>query len=159
MGDYNTEQMCEFVLSRMQELLEKDGYRRNGKGTIFYRYHADRRIACVLGMQKSVNNCYGNFEFTFNVGCVSIDDVMDADPNFFGFRLTLAVLKEYLRSCLSDRIGFICRGYDVWYDLSEYGLMGRNISQYYNDTILPDIEKVRNCLNEQVVKKLSKYES
>ena len=95
--------------------------------------------------------------FTFNVGCVTIDEIMDVDSTFWGLSLNLTILKEYLRSGLSERIGHICRGHDVWYELSEYSLMGRELPQYYDDTIRPDIEKVMVYLNELCHKKQIRY--
>ena len=50
MTKVTTEQMYEYILFRIQEQLEKDGYRRSGKSALFYRYHADKQVACVLGM-------------------------------------------------------------------------------------------------------------
>jgi len=152
-----TAQIYEYVLSRVQEQLEKDGYKRSGKGTVFYRYHTDKRLACVVGMQKSFDNGPESLFFTFNLDCVTVDEIMEADPTFFGPALNLTVLKTYLRSILSERIGHVCRGGDAWYEVSEYSLMGRKLSQYYDDTIGPDIDMVIKHLNDLVKNKSLRY--
>lgn len=153
----NIESKYEYILSNIQKRLEKEGYKRSGKSGVFYRYHADKQIACVFGLQKSTLNSSEMLNFTFNLGCITLDEILDADPNFWDSALTLAVLKQALRSVfLTERIGNICRGYDAWYDISEYGLMERCVAQYYTDIIEPDIEKSILHLNELLKNKLNK---
>ena len=154
---YTTEQKYEYVLSHMQKRLEQEGYKRSGKSGVFYRYHADRRVACILGMQKSMDNFSGISAFTFNVGCITIDEIIDAYSEFWEWKLNLSVLKQALRSSLSERIGFICRGYDAWYDVSELELCGTSIEDYYSGIIEPDIEKTIVHIEQVLKNKLKKY--
>ena len=62
----------EYILSRIAEDLSQYGYKRSGKGSLFYRYSADKKVACAFEMQKSMFNLPDNYSFTFNLGCIAL---------------------------------------------------------------------------------------
>lgn len=62
----------EYVLSRITEDLLPYGYKRSGKGTLFYKYSADKKVACAFEMQKSVFNSADDYSFTFNLDRMTI---------------------------------------------------------------------------------------
>ncbi len=119
--------MYEYILSRMNDRLEREGFVRSGKSAFFYRYGDERKNASVIGFQKSVDNVPDCFRFRIKYDFVTVFDIQD----FWGERLNLKVLKEHL-------IGTF-RG-TRWYELSEYSLADKTISDFYEETIYPDIE-------------------
>ncbi len=150
------EQVYETILREIQAMLEKDGYKRSGNSPLFYRYHDDRKIACALKMQKSMCNSSENIRFTFNVLCISVDELLALDPEFFDLTLNLSVLKKCLLGYPSERIGHICRGYDAWYELEGKRISEEGALRYFDYVIRPDIEKTMALLNESVSRKIKK---
>ena len=143
----------EYVLSRITEDLLPYGYKRSGKGTLFYKYSADKKVACAFEMQKSAFNSADDYSFTFNLGCVAL-------YNLNGYRkdkLTLETVKFALHPELSVRLGHLSRGCDYWWNITDEILKDFPIEEYYNRFLHSDIIKGAEYLNEQAFKKESVY--
>ncbi len=89
------------VLSRVEEDLKHYGYKRSGKGRLFYRYSADGKVGCVFEMQKSAYNTTDSQSFTFNVGCVALYEL----SGYYKAKLTAEPLKLMLKSPSAERLG------------------------------------------------------
>ena len=125
MSTLTSADMYEYILSEMTEILNKEGFIRSGK-SFFYRYGEERTNACVMGFQKSMDNCPDCLRFKIKYDCVTLYDIKD----FYGERLNLRILKEHLQGTL--------RGTE-WYELSEYTLADKTIADYYRERIAPDV--------------------
>lgn len=145
----------EYILSRIAEDLLRYGYKRSGKGTLFYRYSADRQIACGIQMQKSMYNSPESCSFTFNVGCIDIFELSD----YYEEKLTLAPLKLALNSLYGGgiRLGHLSRGHDHWWEISDEILSDLSVEEYYNQFLQADILKCVQYLDEQTHKKERRY--
>ena len=132
-----TKDIAESILIEIQEKLIPEGYKRSGKSGVFYRYNSDKSAACVIGMKKHSLNFEDDFSFTMKFGYVTADDIEE----FYGEKLNLKILNEYLRS--------ICSAETEWYHISEYTLMGRSIKEYYFDNIHKEIESLVSILNKE----------
>ena len=140
----------EYVLSRIAEDLSPYGFKRSGKGLLFYRYLVDRRIACGISMQKSLNNSPESHSFTFNTACIALWELCD----YYGEKLTLAPLKLALGGLHGGvRIGHLCRGHDFWWEVNDEILRNVSIEEYYDQFLHADIVKCAQYLNEQAEKK------
>ena len=137
-----TADMYDYIICRMKERLLREGYKLSGK-SLFYRYSLDKSMASGMMIYRSAGNS-GGVCFTIQVGAFSVDDI----PDFYGDRLTVAKIKEYLYG--GERIGLICRGHDYWYRFSDDSVAGLDINRYYAEAIEPDIEKVIPYLDERV---------
>lgn len=137
-----TEEMYSYIIDRMKERLLREGYKLSGR-SLFYRYSPDKSMASGMLIYRSMGNCGGVY-FTIHVGALSVDDI----PDFYGNRLTVAKIKEYLYG--GERIGLVCRGHDYWYRFSDDSVAGLDIVQYYADAIEPDIERVILYLDERL---------
>ncbi len=145
--------ICEYILSRITEDLLSHGYKRSGKGTLFYKYSADKKVACAFEMQKSMFNSPDDYSFTFNLGCVAL-------YNLNGYRkdkLTLETVKFALHPELSERLGHLSRGCDYWWNITDEILKDFSIEEYYNRFLHSDVIKGAEYLNEQARKKESVY--
>lgn len=145
----------EYILSRIAEDLLPYGYTKNGKGLLFYRYSADRKIACGIEMQKSMFNSPESYSFTFNVGCIDIYEL----PDYHKERLTLEPLKLALKSPYGGgiRLGHLCRGHDYWWEITDETLSCISIEEFYRKFLQEDILKCARYLDEQTHKKELKY--
>ncbi len=130
----------EYILSRMTERLEKEGFVRSGKSAFFYRYGENRNNASVIGFQKSVDNGPDWLKFRIKYDFVTVLDI----EGFWGERLNLQVLKEHLCGTL--------RGTE-WYEISEYTLADSTLAEYYKERIEPDLEYAIESLNRDFERK------
>ena len=140
----------EYVLSRIAQDLLVYGYKRSGKGTLFYKYSDDKKVACVFEMQKSMFNSSDDYSFTFNLGCIALYDL----NGYFKDKLTLEAAKLALRydaGCM--RLGHLCRGRDYWWNVTNEILNDYSPQEYYDRFLRPDIIKGAEYLNEQARKK------
>ena len=144
----------EYLLSRIQEDLANYGYRRSGKSGLFYRYSADKKVGCVIEMQKSMLNSPESYSFTFNLLCVGLYDLDD----YFNDRLTISAIRTCLQNpFITERIGILCRGRDYWWEITDDILSEHSMQAYYDRFILNDIQKSAVYLDEQAEKKESVY--
>ncbi len=142
-------EIYEYILSRTEADLAAFGYKRSGKGSLFYRYSADKTVACGIEMQKSMYNYPGSYSFTFNLTCVGLCDL----PGYEKKTLTLAQLKLRLRGFHAERIGMLFRGRDYWWNVTEETLRDCSLAEYYDKCIREDIEKSAALLLERAGKK------
>ena len=152
-GPIDMASIYEYILSRIAEDLLPYGFKRNGKGRLFYRYSADKKVGCVFEMQKSMFNLSDDYSFTFNLGCIAL-------YNMNGYRkdkLTLETVKLALHPELSVRLGHLSRGFDYWWNITDKILNDYSIEEYYDRFLYPDIIKGAEYLNEQAHKKESVY--
>ena len=106
----------EYILSRIAEDLSPYGYKRSGKSSLFYRYSADKKVACAFEMQKSMFNLPDNYSFTFNLGCIALYNL----NGYYKDKLTLETAKLALRydaGCM--RLGHLSRGCDYWWNITD----------------------------------------
>ena len=144
----------EYLLSRIQEDLANYGYSRSGKSGLFYRYSADKKVGCVIEMQKSMLNSPESYSFTFNLLCVGLYDLDD----YFNDRLTISAIRTCLQNpFITERIGVLCRGRDYWWEITDDILSEHSMQAYYDRFILNDIQKSAVYLDEQARKKESVY--
>ena len=144
----------EYLLSRIQEDLANYGYSRSGKSGLFYRYSADKKVGCVIEMQKSMLNSPESYSFTFNLLCVGLYDLDD----YFNDRLTISAIRTCLQNpFITERIGVLCRGRDYWWEITDDILSEHSMQAYYDRFILDDIQKSAVYLDEQAGKKESVY--
>ena len=144
----------EYLLSRIQEDLANYGYSRSGKSGLFYRYSADKKVGCVIEMQKSMLNSPESYSFTFNLLCVGLYDLDD----YFNDRLTISAIRTCLQNpFITERIGVLCRGRDYWWEITDDILSEHSMQAYYDRFILNDIQKSAVYLDEQAEKKESVY--
>ena len=144
----------EYLLSRIQEDLANYGYSRSGKSGLFYRYSADKKVGCVIEMQKSMLNSPESYSFTFNLLCVGLYDLDD----YFNDRLTISAIRTCLQNpFITERIGILCRGRDYWWEITDDILSEHSMQAYYDRFILNDIQKSAVYLDEQAEKKESVY--
>ena len=144
----------EYLLSRIQEDLANYGYSRSGKSGLFYRYSADKKVGCVIEMQKSMLNSPESYSFTFNLLCVGLYDLDD----YFNDRLTISAIRTCLQNpFITERIGVLCRGRDYWWEITDDILSEHSMQAYYDRFILDDIQKSAVYLDEQAEKKESVY--
>ncbi len=144
----------EYILSRINDELTPHGYSRSGKSALFYRYSADKKVACCIQMQKSMFNSPESYSFTFNLLCIGIHDLKE----YCNDRLTLAAVKNcFYNPFIYERIGVLCRGKDYWWDITDDILKEYTIEEYYNQFIHNDIEKATYHLNELAAKKEQAY--
>jgi len=145
----------EYILSRIGDDLAPYGYKRSGKGRLFYRYFADGKVGCAVEMQKSMFNSREYCSFTFNLSCVSLYEL----SNYYKDKLTLQPLKISLLNVYSgaERIGDLCRGGDYWWTIDDDMLSEYTIEEYYDFFIHKDIEKAARHLNELADKKGKVY--
>ena len=141
------------VLSRVEEDLKHYGYKRSGKGRLFYRYSADGKVGCAVEMQKSAYSSGDNHRFTFNIGCVAIYELSGYGKE----KLTTEVLKAVLRSTRMERLGGVSRGFDYWWEFSNDILDRFSAEEYYDRFLHGDIEKCANHLDEVSRKKEHVY--
>ena len=141
----------EYILSRIAEDLLPYGYKRSGKGMLFYRYSEDKKVGCALEMQKSMFNSAGDYSFTFNLGCIALYNLNGYNKD----KLTLDVLKNYQDGF--TRLGHLSRGFDYWWNVTDEILRDFPIEEYYNRFLHPDIIKGAEYLSEQARKKESVY--
>ena len=144
----------EYILSRVQADLADHGYSRSGKGALFYRYSANKKVSCAVEMQRSMFNSPESHSFTFNLVCVGLNDL----DGYYQDRLTVSAVKACLQNpFIAQRIGPLCRGGDYWWEITddmmkEYGLEG-----YYDRFIQKDIRKCAAYLDEWAAKKEKRY--
>ena len=144
----------EYMLSRIGEDLASHGYKRSGKGTLFYRYSADKKVACAFEMQKSMFNSPDDYSFTFNLGCIALYNL----NGYYKDKLTLETVKLALTFQAGvQRLGHLSRGYDYWWNITDEILNNYSIEEYYNRFLQPDIIKGAEYLSEQARKKESVY--
>ena len=144
----------EYILSKIAEDLIPYGYKRSGKGRLFYRYSADKKVGCALEMQKSMFNSPGDYSFTFNLGCIALYNL----NGYYKDKLNLEALKLSL-TFQADflRLGHLSRGYDYWWNITDEILKSISIEEYYDRFLKPDIIKGAEYLNEQARKKERVY--
>ena len=144
----------EYLLSRIQEDLANYGYSRSGKSGLFYRYSADKKVGCVIEMQKSMLNSPESYSFTFNLLCVGLYDLDD----YFNDRLTISAIRTCLQNpFITERIGVLCRGGDYWWEITDDVLNEYNLKEFYDNFIQNDIRKSILYLDELAIKKSKKY--
>ena len=144
----------EYLLSRIQKDLANYGYSRSGKSGLFYRYSADKKVGCVIEMQKSMLNSPESYSFTFNLLCVGLYDLDD----YFNDRLTISAIRTCLQNpFITEKIGILCRGRDYWWEITDDILSEHSMQAYYDCFILNDIQKSAIYLDEQARKKESVY--
>ena len=144
----------EYLLSRIQEDLANYGYSRSGKSGLFYRYSADKKVGCVIEMQKSMLNSPESYSFTFNLLCVGLYDLDD----YFNDRLTISAIRTCLQNpFITERIGVLCRGRDYWWEITDDVLNEYNLKEFYDNFIQNDIRKSILYLDELAIKKSKKY--
>ena len=145
----------DYILSRVNEDLTPYGYKRSGKGALFYRYSADKKVGCAIEMQKSILNSPESYSFTFNLGCIALYELSD----YYGEKLTLEQLKLVIKSpCgVGIRLGHLCRGRDYWWEITGEILNRFSIEEYYNRFLQSDIIKCTRYLDEEARKKERKY--
>ena len=137
------------VLSRVEEDLKHYGYKRSGKGRLFYRYSAYGKVGCVFEMQRSAYNTTDSQSFTFNVGCVALYEL----SGYYKAKLTAEPLKLILKSPSAERLGGISRGYDYWWEFSDKILESFPIEEYYDRFLHADIIKCAGYLDDLSRKK------
>lgn len=136
----------EYILSRITEDLAPYGYKRSGKGTLFYRYSADKKVGCAFEMQKSMFNSPDDYSFTFNLGCIALYNLKEYHKD----KLTLEALKLSLfLQTGGKRLGVLSRGSDYWWSINNKTLRKFKIEKYYNQFLQKDIIKGAEYLNEQ----------
>ena len=136
----------EYILSRITEDLASYGYKRSGKGTLFYRYSADKKVGCAFEMQKSMFNSPDDYSFTFNLGCIALYNL----NGYHKDKLTLEALKlSRLLQTGGKRLGVLSRGSDYWWSINNKTLRKFKIEKYYNQFLQKDIIKGAEYLNEQ----------
>ena len=136
----------ENILSRITEDLASYGYKRSGKGTLFYRYSADKKVGCAFEMQKSMFNSPDDYSFTFNLGCIALYNL----NGYHKDKLTLEALKlSRLLQTGGKRLGVLSRGSDYWWSINNKTLRKFKIEKYYNQFLQKDIIKGAEYLNEQ----------
>ena len=144
----------EYILSRIDEDLASYGYKRSGKGTLFYRYSADKKVGCAFEMQKSMFNSPDNYSFTFNLGCIALYNL----NGYHKDNLTLEALKlSLLLPSGGMRLGVLSRGFDHWWRIDKKTLKKCKIEKYYDQFLHQDIIKGAEYLNDQAQKKESVY--
>ena len=148
-------EIYEYILSRVGEDLKPYGYKRSGKGTLFYCYSADRKVGCAIEMQKSIFNTPESHSFTFNFVCVALYDL----PNYSKEKLTLDAIKIALANPYigGERIGILCRGTDYWWEFTGDKPKKLKIEKYYNRFIHNDIVNTACYLKEVAEKKEQIY--
>lgn len=140
----------EYILSRITEDLASYGYKRSGKSSLFYRYSANKKVGCAFEMQKSMFNSPDNYSFTFNLGCIALNDLNE----YYKDTLTLEAVKFALTfQAGSSRLGQVSRGYDYWWKITDETVSYVSIEEYYNRFLHPDIIKGAEYLDEQAQKK------
>ena len=143
-------EIYDYFLSRVQADLSKYGYSRSGKGTLFYRYSADKKVACAIEMQKSAFNYPGSTSFTFNLLCVGIFEL----SGYSNGRLTVPAIRACLQNAfIAKRIGSLCRGRDYWWKITDEILNMYRLEEYYDRFIQIDIKKSAEYLDELAMKK------
>jgi hypothetical protein len=144
----------EYILSRIADDLLPYGYKRSGKGRLFYRYSADKKVGCAFEMQKSMFNFPGDYSFTFNLGCIALYNM----NGYYKDKLTLETVKLAANHPqLSARLGHVSRGCDYWWNITDEILHDYSIEEYYTRFLHPDIIKGAEYLSEQARKKESVY--
>ena len=139
----NTE-IYTYILSRIEEDVLAMGFRRSGKGVLFYRYSADKQIASGIEMQKSAYSSEDHCVFTFNITCIAAHHVSPRPK-----QLTLAHIKVALRTKF-ERIGPAWSAGKGWWEitgeyLEEYGLEG-----YYDRFVRKEILKCGRYLSDKM---------
>lgn len=147
--------MYEYILSRIQEDLLPYGYKRSGKGGLFYRYSCEGKVGCAIEMQKSMFNSPGVYSFTFNLGCVALYEL----NGYYKDKLSLQPLRLATRSYQSGgmRIGHLCRGRDYWWEITDGILKMFTLEKYYELFVQKDIQKAAEYLDEMAIKKENVY--
>ena len=144
----------DYILTRISEDLLLYGYKRSGKGVLFYRYSADKKVGCAIEMQKSTFNSPEGYSFTFNLGCVALYDLND----YYEEKLTLKTLKYAAYTPAGvQRLGHLTRGRDYWWEITDEILNDFSIEEYYDRFLRQDIIRGAEYLNEQARKKESVY--
>ena len=144
----------EYILSRIAEDLLPYGYKRSGKGGLFYRYSEDKKVGCAFELQKSMFNSPDDYSFTFNLGCIALFNL----NGYHKDKLTLEALKYSLTVQAGFmRLGHLSRGCDYWWNITDEILNDYSIEEYYNRFLHSDIIKGAEYLSEQARKKESVY--
>ncbi len=150
--------MYDYILSRINDDLSSYGYKRSGKGKMFYRYSADGKVACGIEMQKSILNSPESYSFTFNIGCIALYEL----PYYYKEKLTLEPLKLALGEPFfgGERLGQLCRGSDYWWEITGEMLNYNSFSieKYYDIFLHNDIIKCAVHLDELAHKKEQVYQ-
>ena len=150
----NNIEIYDYILSRVQAELLVFGYSRSGKSGLFYRYSADKKVGCVIEMQKSAFNYPGSYSFTFNLGCIALYNLRGYNKE----KLTLSTLKLALTFQAGvERIGILCRGTDYWWDITDEIMKEYSLEEYYDRFIQDDIKKCAAHLDELAAKKEEVY--
>ncbi len=146
--------ICEYVLSRVYDDLASYGYKRSGKGKLFYRYTAGGKVGCAVEMKKSMFNSSESFSFTFNISCVALYEL----KGYAKEKLTLEALKRTAGNSFGGmRIGSLCRGGDYWWEITADIANEYPMEEYYNRFVRNDIEKAACYLEELACKKEQVY--
>lgn len=150
----NNEQIYETILSRIETELKKFGFKRSGKGKLYYRYFADKKVGCGIEMQKSMFNYPGYISFTFNMSCIAMYNIY----NYWGDKLNLSILRKSVNCIDGDRMGTICRGYDYWWVITDEIMNAVTPNEYYDRYLASDIIKSANYLIDLAKEKSKCYE-
>ena len=136
-----------YILSRVEADLSPCGYSRSGKGALFYRFTADKRVGCAVELQRSLFNSPESYSFTFNLLCVGLRDPDD----YYGEKLTVSALRACMKNpYVAERIGPLCRITEEF--VAEYGLKG-----YYDRFIQGDMKKCAAYLDGLAAGKEKRY--
>ena len=147
-------EIYQYILSKVQSDLSEYGYSRSGNSMLFYRYSADKKIACCIEMQKSMFNYLGSYSFTFNLLCVALYELNGYSKD----RLTISIIKKcFPNPYVTKRIGMVCYKQDYWWNITDEILSDFSIEEYYNRFLHSDIIKGAEYLDEQARKKESIY--
>ncbi len=149
----DSKEVYDHVLSRVEEDLKHYGYKRSGKGRLFYRYSADGKVGCAFEMQRSAYNTTDSQSFTFNIVCVALYELSGYNKT----KLTAEPIKLMLKSTSAERLGGISRGYDYWWEFSGKILESFPIEDYYDRFLHADIVKCADYLDELSRKKERVY--
>lgn len=129
-------EIYQYILSKVQSDLSEYGYSRSGNSMLFYRYSADKRIACCIEMQKSMFNYSGSYSFTFNLLCVALYELNGYSKD----RLTISIIKKcFPNPYVTKRIGMVCRKQDYWWSITDEILSEYGLAQYYDRFLHNDI--------------------
>lgn len=149
----NTE-ICGYILSRVETDLSPCGYSRSGKGSLFYRFTADKRVGCAVELQRSLFNSPESYSFTFNLLCVGLRDLDD----YSGEKLTVSALKACMKKpYVAERIGPLCRGGDYWWEITEEFVAEYGLKGYYDRFIQGDMKKCAAYLDGLAAGKEKRY--
>lgn len=144
--------MYDYILDEMAVQLSDYGFKRSGKGLLFYQYYENKKIVCGIKMQKSMDNCRGYHKFTFNIMCSSLRWEKDVVK-----QITLKHLQNYDYGVLYDRIGCVVGPGDKWYLITSNILCGNDEKWFYDKYLRQDIAAAGKFMNDFVKEEIDFY--